>query len=345
VRSRSWWSGVAVMVVAVMVVAVGCGGGDRGSGDAANPTTSTSTNRTTTSTEPIADGCEPSKRSGADSPPGDAVGDLPVVREERTVVDDSRPTEPKPDRPQLASPNRTLPLVIMRPGDGGPYPLVVWSHGLGSAGDERNDTLERWASAGHVVVALTFPLSSRSTDSSDLRNQPADVAFVVEQIRAAAADDSDEMHGVVDGDCIALAGHSLGGGTTMAAAYDPCCAGIAPDALVDIAGVLVADTPNGRLVDMDPIPTLIVHGDADRTVPYAQSEQVAASLRGPTWFLTFTGGGHSDMFAPPRSKVLDAAVVAFLDAQLKGDQTSLDALPATVASSGQATLRTPPPSG
>jgi len=340
---RSRWL-VGIITVAVAALAVACAEDQSATGDGRRPTkspsTSVSTSTTASSSAPTADGCGAGKAAGDRTA---EVGDLDVVREEWTVIDASRPTEPKPDRPQLAAESRTLPLVVLRPREGGPYPLVVWSHGLGSAGTERNDTLERWASAGYVVVAPTFPLSSRSNDSSDLRNQPADVAFVVEQIRVAAADRSDVLHGSVDGDCVALAGHSLGGGTTMAAAFDPCCTAIEPDALIDVAGVLVADTPNGRLVDMEPIPMLIVHGDADRSVPYAQSEQVAASVHGPTWFLTFTGGGHSDMFAPPRSQVLDAAVVAFLDAQLKGDPSALDALPSTVSSSGQATLRTPTP--
>jgi len=339
VTRRLRWTVAVGVVLTVALAALGCAEDRSSSGDAERRPASTTTSSTPAPTDPVADGCGPSKRSGADRT--GAVGDLPVVREERTIVDGSRPTEPKPDRPHLAAASRTLPLVVLRPRDGGPYPLVVWSHGLGSAGMERNDTLERWASAGYVVMAPTFPLSSHSTDSSDLANQPADVAFVVAAIRFAATDRTDVLHGKVDGDCVALAGHSLGGGTTMAAAYDPCCSAIDPDALVDIAGVLVADTPNGRLVDMAPIPMLIVHGDSDRTVPYAQSQQVAASMHGPTWFLTFTGGGHSDMFAPPRSQVLDAAVVAFLDAQLKGQHQALDDLPTVVQDSGLATLRSP----
>ena len=57
----------------------------------------------------------------------------------------------------------------------GPFPVVVWSHGVISSGDERNDVLADVARAGYVVVAPTFPLSSgpQGLDVSDLPNKPA----------------------------------------------------------------------------------------------------------------------------------------------------------------------------
>ncbi len=287
---------------------------------------------------------------------GGAIGEHAVGRADRTVVDTSRATVAPPALADRAAPSRTLPLVVLYPAKGtgdtsgastagaepstdGPFPLLVHSHGLGGWGDERIEMLARWASAGYVVVAPTFPLSSRSSDPSDLANQPTDLAFVVQQIRAAAGDSSDVLHGLVRTDCVALSGHSLGGGTTMTAAYDTCCTSIHPAAVIDIAGVLVERTAGAQLADMAPIPVLLVHGDADQRVPYEQSEQKARLLHGPTWFLTFTGGGHSDMFTPPRVAFLDESVIAFLDAQLQGAPARLDALPGVVSASGLATLQ------
>lgn len=320
----------------------------------------TSDGRSTTSSTPAATTAPASsacQRSGRGK--GGAIGDHAVGRADRTVVDTSRPTAAPPALADRDAPTRSLPLVVLYPAKGagdangtatagavpstdGPFPLLVHSHGLGGWGDERIEMLARWASAGYVVIAPTFPLSSRTTDPSDLVNQPADVAFVVQQIRAAAADPSDVLHGLVRTDCVALSGHSLGGGTTMAAAYDTCCSAIHPTAAIDIAGVLVDRTAGAQLADMAPIPVLLVHGDADPRVPYAQSERKVALLHGPTWFLTFTGGGHSDMFTPPRVSLLDEAVIAFLDAELGGTPGPLDALPAAVAASGLATLQVLP---
>lgn len=351
---------VALLVVVVVALLGGCASGDADRAgtpssrpDArSTPTTSIPTTKATPTTKNMACATSGSEKGGG-------IGDHAVGRADRTVVDPSRATAAPPALAERAAPTRTLPLVVLYPavGEGGPgagatvgakpatdgpFPVLVWSHGLGGWGDERVEMLTRWASAGYVVVAPTFPLSSRSNDPSDLSNQPADVAFVVQQVRAAAAHPSDVLDGLVRTDCLALGGHSLGGGTTLAAAYDTCCADIHPTALIDVAGVLVDRTPGARLADMSPIPILLVHGDADRRVPYQQSVQKVGLLHGPTWFLTFSGGGHSDMFQPPGAALLDDAVVAFLDAQLQGAPGRLDALPAAVSTSGLGTLQVLP---
>lgn len=52
-------------------------------------------------------------------------------------------------------------------------------------------------------------------------------------------------------------------------------------------------------VSKDDPPTLLVHGDADRTVPFRQSEAMEAALRGagvPTNLIRIEGGGHGPTF-------------------------------------------------
>lgn len=347
---------VALVVTAVLVVACASGDGDRAGSSSHRPGgPSTATSVTTATTTATANaGCV--QRGPGE---GGAVGDHAVGRADRTVTDASRATVAPPALADRASPTRSLPLVVLYPargkGDpgasatvgaepatGGPFPFLVWSHGLGGWGDERIEMLTRWASAGYVVVAPTFPLSSRSSDPSDLRNQPADVAFVVQQIRAAAADPADVLDHLVRTDCVVLGGHSLGGGTAMTAAYDTCCTAIHPTAVIDVAGVIVGRTDDAQLADMAPIPVLLVHGDADQRVPYRQSEEKMSLLHGRTWFLTLAGGGHSDMFQPPRATLLDEAVVAFLDAQAQGAPSRLEALPGVVETSGLGTLQVLP---
>ena len=50
--------------------------------------------------------------------------------------------------------------------------------------------------------------------------------------------------------------------------------------------------------------------------------------------MTFPTGDHNSMFAPPQSSDLNAAVVAFLDAQLRSQHDGLDRLAARLAPSG-----------
>jgi predicted dienelactone hydrolase len=222
----------------------------------------------------------------------------------------------------------------------GRFPMVVYSHGVFSSGMERHEALARWVGAGYVVVAPTFPLSSRpSIEVTDLPNQPGDVEFVAETFRSEVQNPEHPLYDRVLIDCLALAGHSLGGATTLAAAFDPCCGASDPTAVIDIAGVAVNITPGASFADADPLPTLIVHGVRDAVVPYAQSETVFSTLAGPRWFVTITEGQHSSMFDPPEVEVLTESVVAFLDAQLKGSPGALEALPAAVDASGIATLQ------
>lgn len=351
-----------LLVVLALLVAAGCSTGDDAradtdSADSASTTAAPIAAAPTTAapTTAVPDlGC-PDPVDGA---PRDA-GPYAVGRLQANYVDPSRPTEPSAASGRPATPGRVLPVVVLYPAaddaatpitDGaepasGQFPIVVYSHGVFSSGLERHEALSQWVAAGYVVVAPTFPLSSRpSIEVTDLPNQPADVEFVTETFRSEVQDPTHPLYGRVLGDCLALAGHSLGGATTLAAAFDPCCGATDPQAVIDIAGVAVNITPGASFAQAEPLPTLIVHGVRDAVVPYAQSEGAYAQLPGPRWFVTIPEGQHSSMFDPPEVEVLTASVVAFLDAQLKGAPAALEALPATVDATGIATLRTAPSS-
>lgn len=349
---------LAALLLATLLVAAGCardGDDDARASTGASPSpsaapTTASTTASTTTVPPL--GCpEP-----VDGRPADA-GPYAVGRQVANYIDPARDTEPSPASGRAATTGRVLPVAVLYPALGTPgapvtdgaepaagrFPVVVYSHGVASNGMERHDALSRWAAAGYVVVAPTFPLSSRpSSEITDLPNQPGDVVFVTETFRSAVQDPANPLHAKVLSDCLAVAGHSLGGATTLAAAFDPCCDQLDPDAVIDIAGVAVNLTPGASFGQSAPRPTLIVHGTLDATVPISHSEQAFAELRGPRWLLTFPDGNHNSMFGPPEVEVLTASVVAFLDAELKGAPAALDALPATVDASGIATLQVAP---
>lgn len=355
----------AALLLAALLVTAGCAGGDGdtdASGVGATDTTTTSTAAPTTAAPET--GCPES----VDGEPADA-GPYAVGRTAVNYVDPSRRTEPPPASGRPATAGRALPVWVLYPAEGDPagiypaegvarpeaaisdgaaaapgrFPVVVYSHGVSSTGAERHAALAHWVRAGYVVVAPTFPLSSAgSSDITDLPNQPGDVAFVAETFRSEVQNPDHPLHGRVLTDCLALAGHSLGGATTLAAAFDPCCDELDPSAVIDIAGVAVNLTPGASFTEADPRPVLIVHGAQDATVPLSHSEQAYAELPGPRWLLTFPGGNHNSMFGPPEVEVMTEAVVAFLDAQLKGSSAELDDLPALVDASGIATLQVAP---
>jgi predicted dienelactone hydrolase len=344
-------------VLGLLLVVAGCSSSD--GADAAG-TGSSSDGSDATSTAPTAadpaDGCDGVRPVDATSeadgttPAAEAAGTYAVGRESRTFVDTTRGTDADVDRGLAAAPTRTVPVSVLYPAAGAPaapggfvqdapaadgvFPLVVYSHGVWSNGSERNDTLARWASAGYVVIAPTFPLSSGlGAKITDLVNQPGDVVFVKDAFTAAVGNDADELHGVVATECLALAGHSLGGATTLATAFDPCCGQLPVRAVVDISGVLLQVTPGATLSDSPPIPTMIVHGDQDPLVEYSQAQRAFAELTGPRWLVTLQGGDHNSMFVAPQSAVLDASAIALFDAELKGEGELLARLPENISAS------------
>jgi hypothetical protein len=57
------------------------------------------------------------------------------------------------------------------------------------------------------------------------------------------------------------------------------------------------------------VPTLVLHGDCDRVVPYAMGVDLAARIPGAE-LVTVAGGGHNDLFVREREGLL-ARIVAF----------------------------------
>ncbi len=115
-----------------------------------------------------------------------------------TFVDGSRTTPAW--NGQAALPSRTLVTTILYPAVGapgttrspgaapdkaaGPFPLIVFAHGLGASPQDYLNVLTAWAAAGFVVAAPLFPLSNSAVvggpDAGDVTNQPKDMSYVID---------------------------------------------------------------------------------------------------------------------------------------------------------------------
>ena len=271
-----------------------------------------------------------------------------------TFVDRSRSTNADPRRHIVARPDRTIPVTVLypstRPADraaprpgaapaAGSFPLVVVSHGVTSDGPTIARLVQDWARAGYVIAAPTYPLSSGAgADIDDLPRQPGDVAFVVRSLQTRTAEPSDPLHGHVQSRCLALAGHSMGAATTLEAGYESGFEVPGVRAVVEMSGIL-APIPPGLVHRCPDDALLLLHGDADTTVPISGSQNAFRRLPGPAWFVTFHGASHNSIFVPPYGPVLDTSAIAFLDAELKGRSAGLDQLGSQVDASGVATLQ------
>lgn len=259
-----------------------------------------------------------------------------------SFVDPSRPTAP--NRGQPGQPSRTLKTMVLYPAqgapsdrdvpdapparDGGPFPLLEFSHGFTANGPSYTPLLRRLASAGYVVAAPTFPLSSRGApggpSGADYTNQPADVSFVISEMLRLNGDGASLLHGMVDPDKVAVAGHSLGAMTTLSVAYNSCCTDTRIKAAVPISG-FEAPFPGGKFVFRPDTPLLLIHGDADATVPYRGSENAYRDASAPKFLLTIVHGPHTPFFGAA-GEVIVKVMLDFFDHYLKDRDGSLEAI-------------------
>jgi dienelactone hydrolase len=228
--------------------------------------------------------------------------------------------------------DRPLTTTVWYPVAPGPFPLILFSHGLTSEPRAYAALLTAWARAGFVVAAPAYPHTSHGVpdyDPVDVVNQPVDASYVITRMIALNATDGDPLAGRINTARIAAAGHSAGGVTTIGM-----FTGNRDNRLV--AGVVFA----GRQVF--PVPfagppaaLLFVHGKLDRTVPYADG--LAAFLAVP-WsraMMAVTRGGHVAItkdFGPVTATTTD-----FLRWSLYGDAAARSRLRADATKSGVAT--------
>jgi dienelactone hydrolase len=320
----------STIACSVVVAALAACGGSSGGSSAAPSATASSAGATSTA---------PASTTTTTTAPA-APRHLTVSRRDIVVEDTSRPTAADPGRGLEEKPSRTLPLMILAPDGAGPFPLVVFSHGVTGTGPAYQPFLEPIAAAGYVIIAPTYPLSSGPDGTiPDYVNQPGDVFFALDSVLAMADDPTDPLHGKLDPDHIALAGHSLGAMTTVGAALNSCCAQARVDAAILLAGIQV-DFPNGDFTHRTPVPLLLAHGTADTTLPVDGSDKLYEAATGPTAFLKFPGGSHSGILGGEDATVLQQTVVAWLDRWLRDEPDELASLPAAVEASGIANLTT-----
>ena len=293
-----------------------------------------------------------------------AVGTYAVGRVQEPFVDHSRPTMATGTFP--GAPSRTILTTIFYPAqgtyaedevvdnappakNGGPYPLVLFSHGLTANASVYEGVIGEWVSAGYVVAAPDYPLSNTNAPGgsvwnsglADVKNQPADASFAIDQVLALSKEPG-SLEGMVARKRIGASGHSLGGITTLALVYAGCCVDERIDAAAPMSGLagLVDDGAN-YFVGVD-TPLLLLHGDVDGIVPYTGSTDAFAKASGAKYLLTFTGAGHVTPFVGVEGAQGDALVagsVAFWDTYLKDDRGAIDELSDAAADPNVATLQ------
>lgn len=136
-----------------------------------------------------------------------------------------------------ATRDREVPAKIYFPKQGpGPFPVILFSHGLGGSRENYEYLGRHWAGCSYVCVHIQhigsddsvwkdLPLAERGNalkksafKLSSALDRPIDAQFALDQIENLNADESSPLKGRLDLKAMAIAGHSFGGYTTLALA-------------------------------------------------------------------------------------------------------------------------------
>ncbi len=340
--------GAAVIAVAVVATLAAV---DRfgGNGNSANLASTASSTSPTTTAAPIITAAPPAADPPSTSTPAalDVGRSYAVGTRALTFVDTTRSTSP--NGAFAGAPSRTLPTQVWYPAEGasggepradappdrghGPYPLVLFAHGYDVTPDFYAALLERWAAAGYVVAAPTFPILSGTPGGAshvDYEKTFGDASFVITQMLALGGDEP--LAGLVDPERIAAAGHSDGEVIAFGVGFLACCRDARVKSVIAMAGDLSnANNPHVRDTGTPILHIMETHDEYD---PYQHSiEWDRENLTAPRWMVSLDSS-----HVPPYTQPGDAAfelvsriTVAYLDGTLKGHPERLDAVARDVA--------------
>ncbi len=116
--------------------------------------------------------------------------------------------------------NKELPLRITYPATGGPFPVIVYSHGAFGSKDGYQPLIRHWVAAGYVCIQPTHEDSvaygNRFGDArvfNKWETRPADIKLILDSLPQLA--ERPELAGKLDLARIGMGGHSFGAHTSQ----------------------------------------------------------------------------------------------------------------------------------
>ena len=204
----------------------------------------------------------------------------------------------------------SVQVAIYRAGEGAPG--VVYFHGNGESIADSLGLAQVMVEHGLTFVAVEY----RGYGASPSRgpDEPGLYADAEGALRGLAG------AGVLSGPPM-LWGNSLGTGVAMEMAHRGHGRRLVLQApftsVVEVAARVVPLLPmrlimgdvydNAAKAPAITVPTLVIHGDRDRVVPYDMGQTLAATIPGAT-LLAVSGGGHNDLFVRERDRLIEAVV-------------------------------------
>lgn len=166
----------------------------------------------------------------------------------------------------------------------GPYPAVIFVHGTAGFRSQSLEHMVHWASRGFIVVAADHPglwlkdmLGMLCGQGGGQQDLGGDISTLVAAIKAPVGDIA-FIAGHVDGDRIAMAGHSAGGNAISGS-------GGAARVLIPMAA---GGTQDGAALES----SLIFGGQADKVVQYSGQQSGYGSSPAPKRLVGIANAGH-----------------------------------------------------
>jgi dienelactone hydrolase len=177
-----------------------------------------------------------------------------------------------------------------------------------------------------VVAAPAFPLQNAHTPGgpvlSDIVNQPADMRVVISRMLAHSAAAGDPLGGTIEPRQIAVGGHSNGGSTASAVAYDPGYSDPRVSAAVLLSGARLS---GGEDLRRGSPALLAIQGTGDPINPPGSTYAFFNAARRPKFLLKLLGAGHETPYTyqQPQLGVVERVSIAFFDRYLRGRRDAL----------------------
>ena len=214
---------------------------------------------------------------------------------------------------------RPVGTIVRYPISGGRYPLIVFGHGFALTPDTYSSLLRTWAAAGYVVAAPVFPLSNADApggpSEADLVNQPKDLSFVISRLLTLNTRPG-PLRGKIAFTRIAVAGHSDGAETALAAAYDHRYRDPHIHAAIVLSGAMLPEM--GAFPRNGP-PLLAVQGADDPINSPATTAAYFQLAHRPKFLLWLLGASHLPPYTnqQPQLRIVEQTTLAFLNHYLK----------------------------
>ena len=177
----------------------------------------------------------------------------------------------------------------------GGYPVVVFSHGLAGFPEQSVSLTTHLASWGYVVAApdhversldgmLGDAAKSVTAKSTDVETLGA----TLDWLQGQSAKDGSLLHGLVNANEAAVAGHSSG----ASAAYLAAGTGTKFKAFISYSVDLSDHTENGKAPAIPKIPGMVMTGTGDTVNDPAASVAAFEGMKAPKYLVKIHGAGH-----------------------------------------------------